>query len=361
MSPQPHAPANDWAEHVFAAALGGIDMLAIHLGDRLGWYRALADGGALTADELAQRTETSPRYAREWLEQQATSGFLEAATDAVPMRFSLPKGAAEALTDERSLAYIAPLARMLAAAAVQMPALIDAYRTGRGVSWEQLGDDARWSQGEMNRPWFESALADAIASVPDVHDILARPGATIADVGCGVGWSSIALAHAYPDATITGIDVDGPSIAAARSNAAGAGVGDRVNFRVADAGELDGDFDGAFLFEVLHDMPRPVEVLGAVRDAVKPDGVVVVMDEGVGVGPLAVGDEVERLMYGFSLFVCLPDGMSSQPSAATGTVMRPSTLTGYAKEAGFADVSVLPIDDFSFFRFYRLHQEAQVA
>ncbi len=358
-APSPHrtAPADDWAARVFSAALGAIDILAIHLGDRLGWYRALVDHGPLDAAALAQRTGTHPRYALEWLEQQATSGLL-IATEDDPMRFALPEGAAEALTDARSLSYIAPLARMLAGAATQMPALLDAYRTGRGVSWDQLGDDARWSQADMNRPWFERMLGDAIESVPEIHEVLGRPGARIVDVACGAGWSTIALAHAYPDAEIVGIDIDAPSIEAARGNAEAAGLGRRVTFVAGDSAALSGDFDGAFIFEALHDMPRPVEVLEAIRGAVAPGGVVVVMDEGVGDAPVTVGDDVERLMYGFSLFVCLPDGMSSQPSAGTGTVMRPSTLARYAREAGYSEVSVLPIEGFSFFRFYRLHLDA---
>ncbi len=354
LAPTPQSTADDWTDHVFSAALGAIDILAIHLGDRLGWYRALVDAGPLTAEQLAERTDTHPRYAREWLEQQATSGFLEA-SGSDPMTFSLPPGAAESLTDERSLAFISPLARMLVGAAAQMPALLDAYRTGRGVSWDQIGDDARWSQADMNRPWFEQMLAEAIAGVDEVHDVLSRPGARIADVACGAGWSSIALADAYPQATIVGVDIDAPSIEAARANAAEAGVGNRVAFSVGDAAELDGEFDGVFIFEALHDMPQPVDVLRAIKEAVTAEGVCVVMDEGVGDGPLAVGDDVERLMYGFSLFVCLPDGMSSQPSVATGTVMRPSTLAHYARDAGFSDTTVLPIDNFSFFRFYRLH------
>jgi hypothetical protein len=101
-------------------------------------------------------------------------------------------------------------------------------------------------------------------------------------------------------------------------------------------------------------MPQPVDVLAAMRSAVKPDGAVVVMDEAVAPEFTAPGDELERVMYGFSLLVCLPDGMSSQPSVGTGTVMRPSTLEGYAREAGFSGVDILPIEDFAFFRFYRL-------
>jgi hypothetical protein len=121
------------------------------------------------------------------------------------------------------------------------------------------------------------------------------------------------------------------------------------------AGLAEGGFDAAFAFECIHDMPQPVEVLAAMRRAVASGGPVVVMDEAVGDAFTAPGDEVERLMYGFSLFICLPDGMAHPSSVGTGTVMRPETLRRYAVEAGFAGVDTLPIEDFGFWRFYRLH------
>jgi 2-polyprenyl-3-methyl-5-hydroxy-6-metoxy-1,4-benzoquinol methylase len=188
-----------------------------------------------------------------------------------------------------------------------------------------------------------------------VHDALRRPGARIADVGCGGGWSSITLARAYPDATIDGIDVDAGSVDMARKNAADAGVADRVSFTHADAAGLTGaTYDAVFAFECVHDMPRPVDVLAAVERALAPDGFVVVMDEAVAETFSAPGDDLERIMYGFSLLVCLPDGMSSPPSAGTGTVMRPDTLRRYAQEAGLTSFEILPIEDFGFWRFYRL-------
>jgi predicted O-methyltransferase YrrM len=341
----------DFADRLFRSALGTIEVLSIYLGDRLGWYRALA-GGPATVAELTARAGGHPRYAREWLEQQASYGILTVDADG---RFALPPGAAEVLTDPASLSYLAPLARMLGAAAAQLPALLGAYRTGGGVGWAAFGTDMRESQADMNRPWFERELAGALAGVPDLHEALGRPGATIADVGAGAGWSTIALARAYPEAVVTAFDVDGPSVELARGNVAAVGLGRRVRVEHADAAELaTRDFDAAFAFECVHDMPRPVEVLAAMRRAVRPGGHVVIMDEAVAEEFRAPGDDTERLMYGFSLLVCLPDGMAHQPSAGTGTVMRPATLRGYAVEAGFSDVSTLPIEGFGFWRFYRL-------
>jgi len=352
--------ADAFAERLFESTLGAFELLSLYVGDRLGWYRALSANGAMTSAELAARTGTSERYTREWLEFQAVSGILTAefggadSSDAQHRRFHLPSGAAEVLTDETSLAYLGPMARMVAAAAVQLPHLLDAYRTGAGVSWQQLGTDARESQADMNRPWYEQRLGAALREVPDIDEVLARPGARVADVGCGAGWSTIALARAYPGATFEGIDIDEASVEMACHNAEAADIADRVSFHIADGSSVAGAarYDAAFAFECVHDMPRPVEVLAAIRKFLKPDGVLVIMDEAVAEEFTAPGDDLERLMYGFSMFVCLPDGMSSQPSAATGTVMRPATLRRYAEEAGFSRLEIAPIENFGFWRFY---------
>lgn len=224
------------------------------------------------------------------------------------------------------------------------------------MSWEQLGDDARIAQADLNRPWFEHRLGDALRGVDQVNSRPSQPRAVILDVGCGAGWSTIALARAYPSARVDGVDIDVPSVEMAQRNAAAAGVSDRVRFRVADGGSLatEDSYDAAFAFECIHDMPRPVAVLDAVRRSVRADGLVIVMDEAVADAFTAPGDDVEQLMYGYSLLICLPDGMSSEPSLGTGTVMRLDTLRRYAQQAGFVDVDVLPIKDFGFWRFYRL-------
>lgn len=353
----PADTADAWAERIFTAGLGAMETLTVYLGDRLGWYDALA-AAPRTATELAQATGADERYAREWLEQQAVNGYLttDAAAPAQERRYTLAPGLAEVLTDPDSLAFLAPLPRLVASVARRTTELLEAYRTGGGVSWEQLGEDARMGQSDMNRPWFEHRLADALAEVPAVHEVLGRADCRIAEVGFGGGWASIALARAYPQARVDGYDVDEPSVEMARRHAEAAGVADRVTFHLVDGASLPetGTFDAAFAFECVHDMAQPVDVLAAVRRAVKPDGVVVVMDEAVAESFTAPGDDVERLMYGFSTLACLPDGRSQSPSAATGTVMRPATLERYARDAGFAGLEVLPVEGFSFFRFYRL-------
>jgi 2-polyprenyl-3-methyl-5-hydroxy-6-metoxy-1,4-benzoquinol methylase len=349
--------AEAFADRLNRAALGAFETMSVYLGDRLGWYRSLAAEGPATARELAHRTGTDERYAREWLEHQATSGILTVDREsehADHRRYALPPTHAEVLTDEHSLHYLAPLARMIGA--VRVADLVEVYRSGGGLTWNDLGDDAREAQAAINRPWFEERLGEALAGVPDLDRQLARPGARFADVACGFGWSSIALAKAYPEAAVDGYDVDAPSITAARRNAAEAGVADRVRFHhvhAEDLGERD-EFDAAFVFEALHDLPFPVAVLRAIRSALKPGAPLIVMDEAVADTFTPDGDDTERIMYGYSLFLCLPDSRTADRSAATGTVMRQSTLEHYAREAGFTTVEILPISGFAAFRFSRL-------
>lgn len=249
--------------------------------------------------------------------------------------------------------HVLPLARMVAGMGQHMDALVDAYRSGGGVSWAQFGTDAREAQAAANRPLFLGALPrEYFPSVPAIRDVLER-GGRIADVGCGFGWSAIGLALAHPRVTVDGYDVDAPSIDAARRNAVEAGVADRVRFHCADAATADGRYDLVTAFECIHDMPAPVGVLDTMRRIAEPDGIVLVVDERVAEQFHAPGDETEQLMYGWSITCCLPDGLAHTPSVGTGTVMRPDTLRRYAREAGYADIEILPIDD-AFFRFYRL-------
>jgi 2-polyprenyl-3-methyl-5-hydroxy-6-metoxy-1,4-benzoquinol methylase len=188
----------------------------------------------------------------------------------------------------------------------------------------------------------------------------ARP--RVADIACGGGWSSIAIALAYPAVEVDGYDLDAPSIALARDNAAARGVADRVRFHVADAADAadaapdaspDGPYDLVLICEALHDLSDPVGALRTMRRLVAPGGTVLVVDERVAETFTAPGDDLERLMYGFSVLCCLPNGLAEQPSAATGTVMRPDTLRRYAAAAGFDAVEILPIEH-DLFRLYRL-------
>lgn len=340
------------------AVLGAMDMWAIYLGEQLGFYLTLASHGPMMTEELSKAAATDARYTREWLEQQTVTGILtvdDPSLEAAERRYTLPAAHAEVLTSRDSLDYLAPLVRVVATGGIQLPALVQAYRNGGGVSWEQFGPDMRNGQAEMNRPWFLTALGtDLFPSVPDLHQRLLK-GGRVADIGCGEGWSSIAIAQAYPNVTVDGFDIDLPSIENARHHALDAGVPERVQFHDSDADSLgfDAEFDAVTAFECIHDLPHPVTVLSTMRTLAKEDGHVVVMDERISDSFPGRGDDLERIMYGFSLFICLRDGMSHAESAATGTVMRPNTLRKYAQQAGFSDIETLPIENDQW-RFYRL-------
>ena len=346
------------ADRLFGSLLGSLDMLSIHLGDQLGFYDLLHRRGPLNVADVASASGAHPRYVQEWLEQQAVAGLVDVvdvASGADQRRYLLSDAHAAVLCDRDSLAYLTPFARMVAAAAIQLPRLVEAYRTGDGVSWDEYGELMRTAQAEANRPLFLQVLGnDWLPSVPGLDAVL-RDGGKVADIGCGEGWSSIGIARAYPYVRVEGFDVDADSIEAARAHAAAEGLGDRVTFTLVDAASVPaaGDFDLVAAFECIHDLPDPVSVLRAARRMVKPGGRVLVMDERVPETFTGPGDPVEQLMYGISLVVCLPDGLSHAGSVGTGTVMRPSTLRGYAQDAGFDDIEDLPIDH-DMFRFYSL-------
>jgi 2-polyprenyl-3-methyl-5-hydroxy-6-metoxy-1,4-benzoquinol methylase len=352
--------AEQLAERVFASVLGAFETVSIHLGDHLGVYRYLHEHGPASEAEVAEACGIAPRYAREWLEQQTVAGFLEVDDPGLPAdkrSYSLPAEHAAVLVDRDHLLHSAPFARLFTACAIQVPALTEAYRSGGGVGWSTYGELMRTAQADANRPLFLGPLGtELLPALPEVHARLSD-GGSVADLGCGEGWSSIGIARAYPTARVDGYDIDPDSVEAARRHADEAGVADRVSFTLVDGAtvEPDSPYDLVTLFECVHDMPDPVSVLAGARRLVAEDGTVLVMDEKVAEEFAGAGDELERIMYGYSLLVCLPDGLSHPGSVGTGTVMRPSTLASYASDAGFREVEVLPLEH-DVFRFYRLHQ-----
>jgi 2-polyprenyl-3-methyl-5-hydroxy-6-metoxy-1,4-benzoquinol methylase len=341
-------------ERLFGSTLGALDVLAVYVGVRLGLYRALADLGPSTSEELADTAELNERYVREWLEQQATTGILEVDDE---RRFALPPGHDEALLDESSLNYIAPVGKLVVGCVRPIDAVLDAFRSGEGVPYADYGADVHEGQAEFTRPMFEQLLgSEWFPKIPEVHERLrSEPPARVADVACGQGHSTLAIARSYPKAQVDGIDLDQASIAAAQENLAGSGVEDRVTFHNRDAADagLQGQYDLVYMHESLHDMSYPVDVLRACRGLLGQGGLVVVADERVPDTFTASGDDVERLCYGFSVLHCLPVGMVGEGAAGTGTVMRADTVRRYAEEAGFGGFEVLPIENV-FYRFYRL-------
>jgi ubiquinone/menaquinone biosynthesis C-methylase UbiE len=356
------ATADALAERLFEGFLSTMELLSVHLGVELGLYRALADKGPSTTDELAAAAGIHPRYAREWVEQQAAAGILtvagDADADAGARRYDLPTGHAEALLDPDSPAAVSAIAPAVVGIVGILEPLVEAYRTGGGVTYADFGAGIRHGIGGMNRPMFTNELATWVAAVPGLVERLHRPGARALDVGCGTGWSTVALAGTFANLQITGLDLDAASVADARRHAAAGGLDGRVTFEVGDAaavkaGDLGSPFDVVCIFEALHDMGHPVDALRALRDVLAPGGYLVVADERVADDFTAPGDFNERFMYAWSVLHCLPATMAESPTHATGTVMRAPIVQSYAAEAGYERCEVLDVDN-PFWRFYRL-------
>lgn len=259
------------------------------------------------------------------------------------------------LLDELSPYFLAPASFALAGIARVLPELLAAYRSGAGVPFAAYGEEIRDHIEQLNRPMFANDLASSwIAAVPELHDRLrSDPPARVADIACGAGWASIA--QAYPTIRVDGFDIDDVSIQRARRHAAEAGVDDRVHFAVRDAADpgIVDRYEAAMIFEALHDLAHPIETLASIRAMLVPGGCLFVGDERANETFSAPGDELERLLYGFSILHCLPASRTETTSAATGTVLRPATLRAYGVAAGFRDVQILSVEH-DMWRFYRL-------
>jgi SAM-dependent methyltransferase len=349
------ARAEELGERLFNATIGTLELYSVHLGRSLGLYEVLADGASRTAADLARDAGVAERYAREWLEQQAVAGILTVEdADAANgnRRFQLDAEHARVLADAQDPLHVAPFGALVAGIGQALPEVVEAYRTGAGVPYVRYGSDFRDGQGGINRPAFTHDLVgEWLPALPDVHRRLVD-GARVADIGCGQGWSTQALARAYPASRVIGIDGDARSIADARA-ALPEDLAGTVRFEHADATQASGPFDVIFMFEALHDLGRPVEALASMRAALADDGTVIVVDERVADAFEAPGDEVERLMYGWSVVHCLPAAVADGDHGALGTVLRADMVRQLAGEAGFRNVEVLPIDN-DLFRFYRL-------
>ncbi|NEW53375.1 class I SAM-dependent methyltransferase [Nocardia cyriacigeorgica] len=351
------------AERLFADMLSGLELLTVELGRRLGLYRALHDAGPTTADRFADRAAIAQRYAREWLEQQAAAGIIDVVTagSTTDREYALPAAHVGVLLDETDPLHLAGGAMGVEGIALTLPEVAAAYRTGTGVGYERFGDEIRRGIASLNRPMFTHELAGWVRALPDVAARL-DSGGVVLDAGCGSGWSSVALAKAFPAARVVGVDLDTASVAEARRNVESEGLSDRV--RVVEANSADGRALQAAagarcqlvtVFEALHDMGEPVRALAAFAEVLAPGGAVLVADERVGAEFTAPADELDRLNYAFSVLHCLPATMAESTHIANGTVLRPDTVRSWAQAAGFDRIEELPIDN-ELWRFYRLSE-----
>jgi SAM-dependent methyltransferase len=304
------------------------------IGDKLGLYKALADGGPLTAKELAERTGTATRYVTEWLASQAAGGYVT--YDAASGRYSLTEEQAFTMANEESPAFL-PGAFQLAVAAVKSDTRIEqAFRSGDGVGWHEHDPELFRGTERFFRPGYAANLMTSWIPSLDGVEAKLKAGARVADVGCGHGASTILMAKAFPKSTFLGFDYHGRSIEFARSAASEAGLADRVTFEVAKAKDYPGnDYDLVTFFDCLHDMGDPVGAAAHVLQSLKSDGTWMIVE------PYA-GDKLEdnlnplgRAFYGASTLLCTPASLSQEVGLGLGAQAGEARIREVVKAGGF--------------------------
>jgi len=351
------AKVEEFSGNLFMACLATVELANVELGVRLGLYEALAGAGPVTSAQLAESAGIAERYAREWLEQQATAGVVEvddATAEPTERRFTLPNAHAHVLIDDDSEACMKPCAAVVPWVAKALDIMVEEFRQGTGAAFGLF--DLHDVQAAFTRPVFVNHLTQQwLPALPDVQaKLTSGERVSIAEIGCGEGLAAITIARAYPGVEIDGYDLDEASVAVARKAAADAGLTDRVRFHVRDAAEagVDGDYDLVMAIEMLHDVPDPVGILRTMQRLAGDEGAVLVVDERTEDAFTVPTTEMERLFYAFSTLHCLAVSMQGD-GVGTGTVIRADTLRRYAEEAGFSTVDVLAVDHPQF-RLYRL-------
>jgi ubiquinone/menaquinone biosynthesis C-methylase UbiE len=303
------------------------------IGHNLGLYKALATAPA-TADELAAQTGTNPRYVAEWLRGQAAGGYVE--YDPADDTYSMTEEQAFALTNPDGGVY-APGAFVLALGTLKaVPRITEAFRTGAGMGWHEHDEDVFIGCEQFFRPGYIANLVSSwIPALDGVQDKL-RAGGDVADIGCGLGASTILLAQEYPNSRVTGSDYHDRSIELARKRASDAGVADRVNFEVATAATFSGTgYDLAATFDCLHDMGDPLSAARHVRQALKPDGTWLIVEpyasDQVGGNMNPVG----RVYYNASALLCVPNALSQSGGYALGAQAGEAAIRQVVTDAGF--------------------------
>ncbi|HEY2461918.1 MAG TPA: class I SAM-dependent methyltransferase [Candidatus Acidoferrum sp.] len=313
---------------VFHAALIGI-------GDKLGLYKALAAGGAQTPAELAKKTNTTERYVREWLSNQAAGGYVT--FDAASGKFHLSEEQAFALADESSPVFLPGAFQVALAAAKAGEQITERFKTGKGMGWHEHHADLFVGTERFFRPGYAANLIAAwIPALGGVDEKL-KNGGRVADVGCGLGASTILMAKAYPKSEFAGFDYHDKSIETAKQRAKEAGVGDRIRFEIATAKTYPGkDYDLVTFFDCLHDMGDPVGASSHVRSTLKPDGAWMIVE------PFA-GDKLEdnlhpigRAFYGASTLLCTPASLSQEVGLALGAQAGEKRLREVVTSGGFS-------------------------
>jgi SAM-dependent methyltransferase len=340
------AAVGAFAQRVLADGTASITMLMAALGDRLGLFRALAEGGPATPAQLADRTGIVERYAREWLAALAAAGYLT--HDPVDGTFTLPPAHVPVLAVDDTPASVGSILQWMLGVAPALPAIAEAFVTGHGVPPSAYGADLRGGMERLSAPAYVNALVPVwLAHLPAVQAAL-RAGAEVADVGCGAGRALVELARAFPRSRFVGFDTDPGQIERARANATAAGVADRVRFEASTV--RGGPYDLVLTFDVVHDAGDPLALLRAVRTALRPGGTYLCAEVN-GADTLAGNlNPFGALYYGVSVLYCLSVSLAAgsvdAPGAGLGSLGLPEAeLAKLCARAGFATVHRLPIED----------------
>lgn len=317
-----------------AASIGGV---MIALGDRLGLYKAMADGVPVTSVELAARTGCDERYLREWLSAQAAAGYLDYDKDA--HAFSLGPEAAMVFAHEESPALMAGGWEMIGSMWQDLPKVEAAYRSGAGLGWHEHSTCLFRGVERFFRPGYNANLVENWIPALDGVKAKLEAGGRVADIGCGHGASTVLLARAFPQARFTGFDYHEPSIDAARERARAAGVAERCEFVAASAKSFPGQgYDLVAIFDALHDMGDPVGAARHVRQALAPDGVFMIVEPNAGDSLAENINLPGRLFYAASSAICTPASRAQEVGLALGAQAGQKRLTEVLNEAGFSRV-----------------------
>jgi len=309
----------------------------ILVGDKLGLYKAMAGSGPVTSAELAAKTGTHERYVREWLASQAAGGFV--VYDSSASKYTLPPEQAMAMADEGSPVFLPGFFEVIEACIKDVPKITEAFKTGKGVGWHEHDGCLFTGTERFFRPNYRAHLIGEW--IPALHGVEAKlqSGAKAADVGCGLGTSTILMAQAYPKSQFIGFDYHPRSIELAREAAAKAGVSDRVKFEIAKAKDYPGkDYEFVAFFDCLHDMGDPEGAARHVLQSLHAQGTWMIVE------PFA-NDKLEdnlnpigRVFYGASTMLCTPASVSQEVGLALGAQAGEGRLTSILKSAGFKQV-----------------------
>jgi 2-polyprenyl-3-methyl-5-hydroxy-6-metoxy-1,4-benzoquinol methylase len=320
---------------LLGAMTGAATTAMVAIGDQLGLYRALADGGPASQDELAARTGLAARYLREWLSQQAAAGFLTYQEDG---RYALPAEAAAVLAHEASPAFLAGGATITRGWYAGIDRLAEAFRSGAGIAWHEQDPAVFEGTERFFRPGYTASLTtEWVPALPGVAERLAG-GGRVADVGCGHGVAAILLARAYPQASVHGYDFHERSIQVARQRADQAGLGGRIRFEALDATSYPTEgFDLICLLDTLHDLGDPAAALAHARKALAPDGAVLVVEPNAADDYAAnLTNPLAALSYAASTFQCTPAALAQPGGFALGAQAGPAAVRQLASDAGFS-------------------------